>query len=65
MVKVGDKVALFENMSVKGVVVDMQQQKSNQWMVGGAMQHIFIVKVKRDKDGSERSFRSDEVMRLE
>jgi|TARA_R110002020_G_scaffold67820_9_gene177951 hypothetical protein len=65
MIKVGDKVALFENMSKKGVVVDMFRQKSNQWMVGGAMEHIFIVRVKMDSDDSLEEHRADKVMRLE
>lgn len=65
MIKVGDRVALFENMSKKGIVVDMFRQKSNEWMTGGAMEHIFIVKIQLDSDGSIEQYRADKIMRLE
>jgi len=65
MIKIGDKVAPFENMSRTGVVVDMHKQKSNQWMIGGAMEGIFIVDVRLDKDGAIERFRADRLMRLE
>ena len=65
MIKVGDRVAPFENMGLTGTVVGMYQQKSNQWMVGGAMQAIFIVKVKLDRDGTEIELRADKLMRIE
>jgi hypothetical protein len=65
MVKVGDKVTLFENMSKTGEVVGMYPQKSNQWMVGGAMSPIFIVKIRLDKDGTIEEHRADKVMRVD
>ena len=65
MIKVGDRVAPFENMGLTGTVVGMYQQKSKQWMVGGAMQAIFIVKVKLDHDGTEIELRADKLMRVE
>ena len=65
MIKIGDRVTLFENMSKKGEVVDMYQDKSHQWMVGGAMAPLFIVKIKMDKDGLIEEYRADRVMRLD
>lgn len=65
MIKIGDRVAPISNMSLSGIVIDMHQQQSDQWMVGGAMQAIFIIKVKLDSDGSEPEFRADDLMRLD
>ena len=65
MIKVGDRVAPFENMGLTGTVISMYQQKSNQWMVGGAMQAIFIIKVRLDKDGTEIELRADKLMRVD
>ncbi len=64
MIKAGDRVTLFENMSREGIVVSMKPQKSQQWMVGATMEHIFIVKIRFD-DGVVEDFRADKVMRLE
>ena len=65
MIKVGDRVAPFDNMGQTGTVVGMYQQKSNQWMVGGAMQAIFIIKVRLDHDGTEIELRADKLMRVD
>ncbi len=65
MIKVGDRVAPFDNIGQTGVVVSMYQQKSNQWMVGGAMQAIFIVRVKLDRDDTEIELRADKLMRID
>lgn len=65
MIKVGDKVCLFENMSKVGTVVDMYHEKSTQWMVGAAMAPIFIVRVKLDKDGILEEYRADKLMRVD
>jgi hypothetical protein len=64
MLKIGDRVAPFDNMSITGTVIDMYRQKSDQWMVGGAMEALFIIKVKLDKDESEVEFRADRLMRV-
>ena len=65
MFKVGDRVAPFDNMTMKGTVVDMRKQGSDQWMVGGAMQHIFIIKVALDGNNGEMEFRADRLRRIE
>jgi len=64
MIKVGDRVSLFENMGREGVVIGMERQKSNQWMVGATMEHIFIVNVQFD-DGTIENHRADKIMRIE
>ena len=65
MIKVGDKVCLFENMSKVGTVIGMYQEQSTQWMVGASMAPIFIVKVKLDKDGVLEEHRADKLMRVD
>jgi len=64
MIKVGDRVALFNNMSKVGTVVGMYPQKSQQSMAGGTMSPIFIVQIEMDQDGSIEDYRADLVMRV-
>mgnify|MGYP003115296498 FL=1 len=64
MIKVGDRVSLFESMGREGVVCGMERQKSNQWIVGATMEHIFIITIQFD-DGKLENHRADKVMRLE
>jgi hypothetical protein len=65
MIKMGDRVSLFENMSKVGTVVGMYPQKSIQGMTGGTMAPLFIIKIKLDKDGSVEDHRADHVMRID
>tara|TARA_Y100000034_G_scaffold123695_1_gene170869 strand:+ start:2811 stop:3008 length:198 start_codon:yes stop_codon:yes gene_type:complete len=65
MIKVGDRVAPFHNMTQKGIVTDMFHQKSSQWMIGGAMEPLFIIRVKLDENGEVVEFRADDLMRLD
>jgi len=65
MIKIGDKVAPFHNMSQKGVVIDMYHQVSSQWMVGGAMEPLFMIKVKLNNNDEVVEFRADDLMRLD
>ena len=65
MIKVGDRVCLFENMSKIGTVVGMYPQKSQQWMVGASMSPIFIVQIKLDTDDVVEEYRADQVMRTD
>ncbi len=64
MIKVGDRVSVFDNIGREGVVSGMERQKSNQWMVGATMEHIFIITIQFD-DGKLERHRADKVMRLE
>ena len=65
MIKVGDRVSLFNNMLKVGTVVDMYQEKSKQGMTGGTMAPLFIIRIKLDKDDSVEDYRADEVMRID
>ena len=65
MIKVGDRVALFENMARVGTVVGLRPQKSNQWIAGGVMEHIFLVQIQLDENGIVEEYRADRVMRIE
>ena len=65
MIKVGDRVCLFENMSKIGTVVDMYQEKSVQWMVGASMAPIFIVRIELDENSAIEEYRADMIMRLD
>ena len=65
MIKVGDKVAPFEKMSLTGVVVDLIESKVTTWMVGGTSSPTFEIIVKLDKDESLMRFQAGQLMRLE
>ena len=65
MIKVGDKVAPINRMSMIGVVVDLIPQKVNAWMVGGAIGTTFRAKVKLDKDDEIREWMVHELMRVD
>ena len=65
MIKVGNRVSLFNDMGKTGTVVSMYPQKSQQWVAGATMEHIFIVKIRLDKDGTVEEHRADNVMRID
>ena len=65
MIKVGDRVALFSNMSKVGTVVGMYQEKSQQSMAGGTMATLFIIQIQLDQCGSVEDHRADFVMRVD
>jgi hypothetical protein len=65
MIKIGDRVSLFDNISKTGEVIGMYRQKSNQWMSGGVMEPIFIVKIKLDVSNEIEEHRADKVMRID
>ena len=65
MFKIGDRVCPYDNMTMKGTVTAMHKQGSDQWMVGGAMQHIFIIRVMLDGDLGEMEFRADRLRRID
>jgi hypothetical protein len=65
VIKVGDKVAPFDQMNLTGVVVDLIQDKVIMWMVGGTSSPSFSVVVKLDKDESLMKFSAGQLMRLE
>jgi hypothetical protein len=61
----GEKVAPYDNMGITGTVVAVTLQGSQQMMVGGTMQGLWIVTVKLDKTGETVTFRSDRLRKLE
>ena len=65
MIKVGNRVSLFHDMGKTGTVVGMYPEKSKQWTVGATMEHIFIIQIKLDKDGTVEDHRADTVMRID
>tara|TARA_Y100000817_G_scaffold211347_1_gene165905 strand:+ start:147 stop:341 length:195 start_codon:yes stop_codon:yes gene_type:complete len=64
MIKIGDRVAPFTNMSREGVVVQMEEVPVNTWFVGGSASTTFQVHVKLDSGGLAR-FHIEDLMRLE
>jgi hypothetical protein len=62
MVKVNDKVYHVYNLSLKGVVVGIQQEKARAWMVGGASQGKFVANVQM-QDGRVVSVPAEDLMR--
>jgi len=52
-------------MGITGTVVAVMLQGSQQMMVGGTMQGLWIVTVKLDKTGETVTFRADRLRKLE
>ena len=65
MVKVGDRVTLFRDMTKEGVIVELRQRNVKTWMVGGAMTQEFLAVVKLDKSEELVEYRAADLMRLE
>ena len=65
MYRVGDRVHPYDNMSITGTVVGTYEEKSTQWMVGGAMQALWIVQVKLDADETIVEFRADTLRKVD
>jgi hypothetical protein len=64
MIKMGDRVAPFDDMLKVGTVVALNLEESYQWMAGGAMGALFIAKVKHD-DKELVEYRVDKLMRVD
>jgi hypothetical protein len=62
MVKVNDRVYHTYNMGLKGVVVGVEQEKANTWMVGGAASHRLVAVVKT-ADGTLVRIPATDLMR--
>ena len=65
MYRVGDRVHPYDNMGETGTVIGLYEQKSDQWMVGGAMQALWIVQVQLDKDESIVEYRVDTLRKVD
>jgi len=65
MVKIGDKVTLFRDMSKEGIVVELRQHQVKAWMVGGTTDKRFIATVKLNKDDTLQEYFVSDLMRLE
>ncbi len=67
MIKVGDRVTLFDNITQEGVVVALKEKTTRTWLVGGVSSPkiIAIVKWDDDKEGNTEGFSISRLMRLE
>lgn len=65
MYRLGDRVYPYTNMGETGTVVGVYEQKSNQWMVGGAMMSLLIIQVKLDRDDTVVDYRVDELRKVD
>ena len=64
MVKVGDKVSLFQDIGKEGVVQEMKSVKLNKWFVGGSAGNTWRVLILWN-DGTRGEYPITEVMRVE
>lgn len=65
MVKIGDRVTTFNDMSKEGTVIQLKKNPVKTWMIGGAMSPELIAVVKLDKNEELVEFRCSELMRLD
>ena len=63
MIKVGDKVALFDNIGKVGEVIEIYYEPVKAWFVGGVSSKQQFAKVKH-LDGTIVSYRSSKLMNL-
>jgi len=65
MVKIGDRVTTFRDMSKEGTVVELKQSPVKTWMTGGAMSPQLIAVVKLDKNEDLVEYYCSDLMRLD
>ena len=65
MIKVGDRVAPFNDMGYSGEVVELKSVKIRTWMVGGTSGNSFRAVVKHDRDDELKEYSVETLMRLE
>jgi hypothetical protein len=65
MIKVGDRVTLFHNITREGVVVDLKEVATKNWFIGGVASPKLLAIVKFDDDESIQTFPISKLMRLE
>lgn len=67
MIKIGDRVTLFDNITREGVVIALKEQATKTWFVGGVASPkiLAIVKFDDDKGGNTEAFSISKLMRLE
>ncbi len=64
MVKIGDKVSLFQDIGKEGIVQKLISVKMNKWFVGGSAGNTWRVIILWG-DGSTGEYPITEVMRVE
>ena len=64
MIKPGDKVFLWSNMNIRGVVSEILFVKSNTWFTTGTAGTMMVVKFADDK-GQIHQFPATDLMREE
>ena len=65
MIKVGDRVTLWGNITREGVVVQIREEVSKTWMVGGVASTSRHAKVQFDGDETVYDFPVSALMRLQ
>lgn len=65
MIKVGDKVSLFRDITKTGVVVELKRKPVKTWFVGGAASQKLFAVIKVDKTGALEMYDASTLMRLE
>ena len=65
MIKIGDRVTLWHNLTREGVVVHLREEASKTWFVGGVASTSLHAKVQFDGEETIHEFPVSKLMRLE
>ena len=64
MIKIGNRVSLFNNIGATGTVIGTRPRKTTAWHVGGASSKTWDLVIRWD-DGTETTERISDVMRID
>jgi hypothetical protein len=64
MIKVGNRVSLFNNIGKEGVVLGMKSRKTTMWHTSGASANTWDLIIQWD-DGTQTIEKIGEVMRID
>ena len=65
MIKIGDRVTLWNNLTREGVVVHLREEVSKTWFVGGVASTSLYARVQFDGEETPAEFPVSKLMRLE
>lgn len=64
MIKIGNRVSLFDNIGLTGTVVNMTKRPSKQWSTSGSPSHTWDIHIKWD-NGEIGVYPYGNVMRID
>ena len=67
MIKIGDRVTLFNNITREGVVIALKETAAKTWLIGGVASPklLAIVKFDDEEGGNTEAFSISQLRRLE